>query len=267
MKKLMCLGLFAVLLSMSSCINTKKMVVLENMEDSGYYPMDSLREIKVQRDDRLSVLVTSKNSELALPFNMAGEAVQMNSNGEMSTIGYQTRGIQQLGYLVDVDGYIIFPILGKMKVAGLSRAEVAELIQNRLIEEGYISDPIVYVELQNLRITMMGEVHSQGVHNVTNARITLLEALTQANGLTSNADLSKVTVIREENSERKMYTLDIRSTDILKSPCFYLQQNDIVYVHPKYPRSTVKEDRTLQFYSLLTGLVSFIASMAVLIYK
>ena len=73
------------------------MIVLENMNDSLYYPIDSLREIKIQRDDRISILVSSKNPELALPFNMAGEAVQMNANGELSTIGYNTRGGQQLG--------------------------------------------------------------------------------------------------------------------------------------------------------------------------
>lgn len=268
MKKYAYLGMLMVLLLMTSCINTKKMVVLENMSDVGYYPMDSLLEIKIQRDDRLSILVTSKNSELALPFNMAGESVQMSASGEMTVVGYNgTRGVQSLGYLVDVDGNIMFPILGELKVSGLTRKEVGEMIQDRLIADGYISDPIVYVELQNLRITIMGEVNGQGVQNVTNARVTLLEAITKAGGLTSNADLKNVSVIREENNERKMYTLDVRSTDILNSPCFYLQQNDVVYVHPKYARSTVKEDRTLQFYSLLTGLISFIASMAVLIYK
>ena len=231
------------------------MIVLENMNDSLYYPIDSLREIKIQRDDRISILVSSKNPELALPFNMAGEAVQMNANGELSTIGYNTRGVQQLGYLVDPEGYIEFPILGKLAVAGLTRQEVSGLIRNQLINDGYINDPIVYVDLQNLRVTVMGEVNAQGVQNVTNARITVLEAITRANGLTSNADLEKVSVIREENNERKMYMLDIRSTDIFDSPCFYLQQNDLVYVYPKFPRSTTKEDRTLKFYSLGIGLL------------
>ena len=165
------------------------MIVLENMNDSLYYPIDSLREIKIQRDDRISILVSSKNPELALPFNMAGEAVQMNANGELSTIGYNTRGVQQLGYLVDPEGYIEFPILGKLAVAGLTRQEVSGLIRNQLINDGYINDPIVYVDLQNLRVTVMGEVNAQGVQNVTNARITVLEAITRANGLTSNADL------------------------------------------------------------------------------
>lgn len=265
MKKFLFCGMLAVVLMMSSCINTKKMIVLENMADSVSYPVDSLQEIKIQRDDRIYVVVSSKNPELALPFNMAGEAVQMDANGELRTLGYTTRGVQQLGYLVDPEGYIEFPILGKLDVVGLTRREVTELIQNRLISDGYISDPIVYVELQNLRITLMGEVNTQGVQNVTNARITLLEAITRANGLTSNADLKKVTVIREENEERKMYTLDIRSTDIFKSPCYYLQQNDIVYVHPKFPANTTKEDRTLKFYSLGIGLISFLTSLFVLL--
>lgn len=258
-------GMLAVVLIMSSCINTKKMIVLENMDESVLYPVDSLQEIKIQRDDRISVLVSSKNPELALPFNMAGEAVQMNANGEMQVLGYATRGVQQLGYLVNPEGYIEFPILGRLHVMGLTRKEVSELIKGRLISDGYISDPIVYVELQNLRVTVMGEVRNPGVQSVTNARITLLEAITRASGLTSNADLKKVSVIREENNERKLYMLDIRSTDIFESPCFYLQQNDVVYIYPKFPHSTTKEDRTLKFYSLGIGLISFLASMFVLL--
>lgn len=265
MRKLMFWSMLVVALIMTSCINTKKMVVLEDMEPSLFYPMDSLQEIRIQRDDRISVLVSSKNSELALPFNMAGEAVQMDATGEMRTLGYTTRGVQQQGYLVNPEGYIEFPILGRLSVAGLTRQEVSAMIQKRLVDEGYISDPIVYVEMQNFRVTVMGEVNVQGVQNVTDARISVLEAITRANGLSSNADYKKVAVIREENHEQKMYVLDVRSTDIFKSPCYYLQQNDIVYVHPKFPRSTEKEDRTLRFYSLGIGFISFITSLLVLL--
>ncbi|MDR0892642.1 MAG: polysaccharide export protein [Mediterranea sp.] len=254
-------------LTMTSCINTKKLILLKNMDTNTSYPIGQLRDIKVQRDDRLYIFVTAKNPELAAPFNQNSQTMRISETGDMvnaSANGGNDRGGLQTGFLVDMDGYIQYPILGKLKVDGLTRKEVSQLIQQRLIDQGYISDPIVYVEIQNLRVTMMGEVNAQGVQSVPNARITLLEAISRAGGLSANADYKNVEVIREENGVRNMYKMDVQSTDIFQSPAFYLQQNDIVYVHPKFPPTTTKEDRTIRFYSLGIGFLSFIATMLVL---
>ncbi|MDR0938974.1 MAG: polysaccharide biosynthesis/export family protein [Mediterranea sp.] len=270
MRKLVIHSVMMVLavVTMTSCINTKKLILLKNMDENTSYPIGALQDLKVQMDDRLSIFVTSKNAELATPFNQTGQTLSIDETGQLRNAagsrGGNDRGGIQAGYLVDREGYIQFPILGRMKVAGLTRKETSELIQNELINQGYISDPIVYVEIQNLRVTMMGEVNSQGSQSVTNARITLLEAISRAGGMTANADLQNVEVIREEGGVRNMYRLDVESTDIFQSPAFYLQQNDIVYVHPKFPPSTVKEERTLRFYSIAVGMFSFIASLFVL---
>lgn len=120
--------------------------------------------------------------------------------------------------MVDLNGYIEFPITGKLKVVDLTRKQVADLIKNRLISENLINDPLIFVDILNIKITVMGEVKSPQVLQVEDSRITLLEAITRTGGVTTNALLDRVAVIREEGNERKMYMHDIRSSDIFYSP-------------------------------------------------
>lgn len=264
MKKITCLGMLLVALMMTSCINTKKMVCLEDMKEDYSYPMNAQKEMRIQRDDRLGIVINSRNPELAAPFNVSSrEAFQVTSEGEVSVAANRPK--QEKGYVVDLNGFIEFPILGKLNVIDLTRQEIANLIKDRLLTENLISDPLVFVDILNLKITIMGEVGSPQVLNVPDSRITLLEAITESGGLTANATLDKVAVIREEGNERKMYMHDVRSTDIFYSPCYYLQQNDIVYVHPQYAKATVKEQRTLGFYSLAVGFLSLLTTVAILL--
>lgn len=266
MKKFTYVGMFLVVLMSTSCINTKKMVYLEDMKEDYSYPMNPQQEVKIQRDDRLSIVVNSRNPELAVPFNIStGEAFQVTTSGEVT--GATNMVKQEKGYVVDLNGYIEFPILGKFKVVDMTRNQVADLIRERLISENLISDPLVFVDVLNMKIAVLGEVGGPTVLKVTDSRITLLEAITRAGDLTANAQLDKIAVIREEGNERKMYMHDIRSTDIFYSPCYYLQPNDIVYVHPKYAKATVKEQRTLGFYSLAVGFLSLIATLGLLLTK
>ena len=172
---------------------------------------------------------------------------------------------QEKGYMVDLNGYIEFPILGKLKVVDLTRKQVADLIKNRLISENLINDPLIFVDILNIKITVMGEVKSPQVLQVEDSRITLLEAITRTGGVTTNALLDRVAVIREEGNERKMYMHDIRSSDIFYSPCYYLQQNDMVYIHPKFAEANTKERRTLGFYSFGVTLLSLITTLTVLL--
>ena len=166
---------------------------------------------------------------------------------------------------MDLNVYIEFPFLGKLKVVDLTCKQVGTLIKSRLVEENLISDPLVFVDILNIKITVMGEVKSPQVLRIDDSRITLLEAVTRTGGVTSNALLDRVAVIREEGNERKMYMHDVRSSDIFYSPCFYLQQNDIVYVHPKYAEASTKERRTLGFYSFGLSILSLLTTIAVLL--
>ena len=258
MKKNMYVVLFLAALLMTSCINTKRIVYLEDMKEDISYPMNQQPEMRIQRDDRISIVVNSRNPELTVPFN-----ISTVGNFQVAVTGNNQK--QEKGYTVDLNGYIEFPILGKLKVVDLTCKQVGTLIKSRLVEENLISDPLVFVDILNIKITVMGEVKSPQVLRIDDSRITLLEAVTRTGGVTSNALLDRVAVIREEGNERKMYMHDVRSSDIFYSPCFYLQQNDIVYVHPKYAEASTKERRTLGFYSFGLSILSLLTTIAVLL--
>lgn len=220
MKKNMYVVLFLAALLMTSCINTKRIVYLEDMKEDISYPMNQQPEMRIQRDDRISIVVNSRNPELTVPFNISTVGnFQVTSNGDVAVTGNNQK--QEKGYTVDLNGYIEFPILGKLKVVDLTCKQVGTLIKSRLVEENLISDPLVFVDILNIKITVMGEVKSPQVLRIDDSRITLLEAVTRTGGVTSNALLDRVAVIREEGNERKMYMHDVRSSDIFYSPCFY----------------------------------------------
>ena len=265
MKKNACAGLFFLVLILTSCVNTKKMVYLENMREDISYPMNAQVDMKIQRDDRLGIVVNSRTPELAAPFNIStGGGFQVTDEGEVAATNAPK---QEKGYRVDLNGYIELPILGKMKVVDLTRKEVGDMIRERLISENLISDPLVFVDILNFKITVMGAVGSPTVLQVEDSRITLLEAINRAGGLSANATMDRVAVIREENNERNMYLHDVRSVDVFYSPCYYLRQNDIVYVQPKFAEATVKERRTLGFYTLLLSIISSTISLGILLTK
>jgi polysaccharide export outer membrane protein len=138
---------------------------------------------------------------------------------------------------VDKNGEIDFPTLGKLRVAGLTRDELSTSIKNKLIAENYISDPIVTVQFLNFRIFVAGEVAKPGMYEVINDRITLLESLSMAGDLTFCGRRDNVKIIREKNGERRVYTVDLRTTDLFNSPAYYLQQNDYIYVEPNKCRT------------------------------
>ena len=222
------------------------------------YPFDTNIEATIQRDDRLSITVSCKNPELAIPFNIHGGSFSVNADGSISA--GSSSSAKEKGYRVDVDGYIDFPILGRLLVGGLKVSEAVNLIKSRLIEGDYMKDPIVSIEFLNFKYTVLGAVGSNGSYSVDGDRITLLEAIAKAGDLAINAQVDRVLVIREENGERKVYAHDLRSRSVFDSPCYYLQQNDIVYVEPKY-RKKDTEDRWWQISTLLISLASLACSI------
>lgn len=251
-KKLVLLSWLVVLL-LSSCASRKNFVYLQDMHMGESYPFDTKHEAVVHRDDRLGIVVSCKNPELAIPFNIQGGLFQIDANSNVTSSGTPTG--KEKGYRVDVDGNIDFPILGKLHVEGLTVSEVKNLITRRIVEGNYIKDPIVSIEFLNFKYTVLGAVGRNGTFNVDGDRVTLLEAIANAGDLTGKARLDRVAVIREIGNERKMFMHDLRSKDIFESPCFYLQQNDIVYVEPKY-RKKDTEDRGFQITTTILSIVT-----------
>ena len=210
----------------------------------------------------MAILVNSKDPELALPFNMPLVSYQ---------IGSQNPGQQRLlGYLVDQNGDIDFPILGQLHVEGLTRMQVTELIKQKLISEDLIKDPIVTVQFLNFKVSVMGEVARPGTFDISGDRITLLEALSMAGDLTIYGRRDRIAVIREKDGKRLILYHDLRSSDIFQSPCYYLQQNDIVYVEPnkaKTGQSRINSNNSVGVWLSAVSVLASITSLMVTMFK
>ena len=256
------IGCMIALATLSSCGGSKNFVYLQDMNPGERYPFEIRHEAQIHRDDRLGITVSCKQPELAIPFNVQNGGLKIASDGEVNLATDASSDVREKGYRVDIDGNINFPILGKLHVEGMTTSGVTDLIKNRIIEGNYIKDPLVSVEFLNFKYTVLGAVGKNGTFSVDGDRITLLEAIANASDLTVNAKVDKVAVIREVGDERQMYMHDLRSRDLFNSPCFYLQQNDIVYVEPKY-RKKDKSDKAWQY---ITGALSFITAVCSIIW-
>lgn len=246
-------------LLLSSCGSLEKTVYFQDSGQEVVQEITQKYEVHIHQDDLLSIVINSTNPELAVPFNAPVVSYQIGGN----PYGQAT----VMGYLVDVNGYIDFPVLGRIKVGGMTRDELNTYIKNRIIEEGYINDPIVSVKFLNFKISVMGEVGSPGNFTVSGDRITVLEALSMAGDLTIYGKRDRVAVIRENQGIRSLVYLDLRSSKIFESPYYFLQQNDIVYVEPNKRRAQQAEINQNNSVGTWVSIASLLTSMAVLIWK
>ena len=248
---------------MTACVAPAKIVYLKDMRPEVLYTLSQRPLLRIQQLDRLKIVVSSKNPELVAPFNMGVAGYQVGSDGEVRRTANMTN--QENGYLVDRQGNIEFPVLGMKRVEGMTIQEVSNMIKNELIKENYVYDAIVTVDILNFKITVMGEVSSVGIQNVPDEKITLLEAITRAGGVTTNAALNEVVVYREDRRGLRMIVNDLRTVAVLDSPAFYLQQNDIVYIKPKSARMSERESRSWQWYNTVLGLGNTVISVLLFI--
>ena len=250
-------------LAMTSCVAPQKVVYLKDMRPEVLYQLSQRPDLKIQPQDRLKIMISSRNPELTAPFNMGVGGFQVGSDGQVRNVA--STAMQEGGYLVDRQGNIEFPVLGIIHVEGLTKQEVAYQIKSRLNEQRMIPDAIVTVDIMNFKITVIGEVNGAGTQNVIDEKITLFDAIIQAGGVTTNASMGDIQVIREERRGYKAYINDLRTVTVFDSPTFYLQQNDIVYVKPKVARRSESETRSWQWYSTVLGLTGTVMSLLLLL--
>lgn len=239
-------------------MSSKKMIYLQGADDLALNPQTVRQdyELHIKPDDRLYITISSKEPELLIPFE---NTLLLGSASGGSNIQETT------GFQVDKYGKIDLPVLGEMQVAGLTRLQLTEEIKKRLEEGEYMKDPAVSVRIQGLKISVMGEVGSPGVKEMPGDRITLLEALSMAGDLTPSAKRTNILVLREENGKRCSYKIDLTSgRDVLESPCYYLQQNDVVYVEPN-KSINVKGSSGLSYLGAGASVISVLASLISLI--
>ncbi|MFR9556197.1 MAG: polysaccharide biosynthesis/export family protein [Rikenellaceae bacterium] len=268
MKRLLYILVSFVLLS--SCETQKSVLYLQNTQYNTNYRITSGGEIRLQPDDMVSIVVSSKNPELASVFNMvavspvtaSGEDVSNSLNG--SNVGSQNR---VLCYTVDPDGEIEYPVLGKIKVAGFTQFELSAMIQQMIADSEMIKDPIVTVQFVNLSFSTLGEVNAPGNYIITKDKITIFEALSMSGDLTISGVRDNVSVIRNTNGVLKTYKLDLKSTDIYTSPAFYIHQNDVIYVEPNKYKANQSSVNASTFSSptFWLSLMSFMLTITLLI--
>lgn len=173
-------------------------------------------------------------------------------------------------YTIDSKGEIDFPVLGQLKVGGLVREEVARMIKERLVSENLVKDPVVIVEYANLGFDVLGEVNRPGRYTFDRDHLTILDALSMAGDLTIQGERQNVMVIRDEGGKRTSYLVNLKSGhELMSSPVFYLQQNDVVYVAPNdyRARQTTVNGNTMRSGSFWISLSSLTISLALLIMK
>lgn len=230
----------------------------------------------IHTGDQLYIYVYSQVPMSVVPFNqethaLTVEMTRLNAAGRSrSTIvsdTYTKAGTNVvMGYPVDDEGYIIFPVLGKMKVVGLSYDSLQTFIQNRLINEGYVLDPVVTVSPLNFRVSVVGEVRQPQELHVNGERLTLFEALAMCGDITEYGLRNNVIVIREIRGEVTPIEIDLTKKNIFDSEVYYLQQNDVVYVQPSIKRRRQADSRQTSVGPYVSIGVS-VANMAWRIYR
>lgn len=256
----MCLIICTFLLS--SCASVKDIAYFQNKLIDHPEKIDKHAGIVIQPKDMLSIVVSSRNPELVTMFNLPVVSYQAGSE-TVSGAGMQ----RLLGYVVDNAGCIDFPVLGILNVAGMTRWDLSEMIKNRLVQDGLLSDAVVTVEFMNFKVSVIGEVNSPGTYTIEGDKVTVLQAISLARDLTIFGMRENVSVIRERDGERTIYQINLCDVSLFKSPAYYLQQNDIIYVEPNKERSrqSTTDDKTLRMTSILVSGGSLIVSVATLV--
>lgn len=220
---------FFVFLFLFSCKPREEVVYYQNIDKLGSNEKSNSYEIKIQPDDLLMIIVSADDPETAIPFNLSSVSVP-SSNNVLVSRGQET----MQSYLVDVAGTIDFPILGKLKLGGLTRTEAVQLLENRISK--YIKNPIINLRLVNFKVSIQGEVTMPGTYPVNSNRITLIEAISMAKDLTIYGRRDNILIIREVDGVKSYNRVDITKADFINSPFYYLVQNDVVYVEPNKVR-------------------------------
>ena len=243
------------LLQLSACVSKKDIIYFQNDEIDQSKVSNSYKTI-IKPDDLLQITITALDIEAVRPFNLAAVTYATSSN---SAIGVA----QQQTYLVDTKGEIEFPVLGKIKIGGLTRDETIDLLKSKLSPD-YIKEPNVNIGIANYKISVMGDVGRPGSYNIPNERITILDALALAGDINISGQRNNILIIREEEHKKVQYRVDIRSNNLLTSPVYYLQQNDVVYVEPNYARiqSASSNSNTSLFISI-TSLIVTVAALLI----
>jgi len=244
-------------LLLDSCGSYKRTAYLQDMDTLTTYQVAERPDSRIHSRDKLNISVTCPNPSLAAPFSK--NASVANIDPEAIANGAQAVAVND--YTVDKDGFINFPVIGKIYVENVTLDELKKTIEQKIIDIHYIKEPVVTVEFLNFQITMLGEISTVGNYVITGDGVNILEALALARDLKPTANTKDVWIIRTENGQRKVYSINMRSKSLYDSPAFYLQQNDIIYAKPRKTRMDSDVTSVLSWIGIFTSLSSLLTTV------
>ena len=248
-----------VLIILSSCAPSRNLVYFSNLKGSEEQTEQIKNQIDpvIQANDLLSITVSSLNAEANILFNSG--VIQLTTTGSNSS---PVSKINE-GYLVDKSGAVNFPVLGFVKLSGLTKEEATEKMTNLI--KVHVKNPIVNIRFLNFRITVVGDVTKPSTFTVPTERVNIIEALGMAGDLTALGKRDNVLIIREKEGTRNTVRVNLNDKNVLNSPYFYLQQNDIIYVEPAKIKSL--QSSSSSFYIPIISAAVSILSLVVIILK
>lgn len=263
MKKI---GLFllavAILMVFDSCAY-KRLGYLQDMEADIAYSMPQQPEAKIAKGDRIKIIVNCATPELADPFNVMNGTFNpgVSAAGAASTV---TEDESLIGFEVNKDGDIIYPILGTLHVEGLTLKQLKQLIETSIKEKKYIYEPVVTCCFTNFKITILGESGSN-IYTIPEGAINIFDALAKAKDLTEDAERGEVWVVRSREGVRKLYKINLKSKDCYYSPAFFLQQNDMIYAKPRATKHDAATKNGWTVASTVLSAIGVSTSLVVLV--
>jgi polysaccharide export outer membrane protein len=259
---------FFTLLFLISCASPNRIRYFQT-EDNARLIVDSMAYTlpKIQPNDVIGVEVYALDPDVVRPFNQQGAIMSSMSAVTIKGVPAAQETTGPGGYLVDVDGFIDFPVLGKINVTGQNRIQLADVIRERL--RVYINNPRVNISIKNHKVTMLGEINSPGIYAISSDRLTLDEAIAMAGDITTFAVLDNIRVIREVNGKKIEYRVNIKSPDFFRSPVYFLQNNDLIYFEPNRGAAiqsniaaTQVRGNVLMFINLVVSITFFITRVS-----
>ncbi len=258
------------ILAAPSCSAPSKITYFQDLESAAGARVSESVQIRVRPKDKISIIVNCKSPELTALFNLPYVTQRLGENNRSGIPSGTSQGYIS-GYTVGEDGCIDFPVLGALRVAGMTRGEIAEEVRRELRVRGQASDAVVTVDFMNLYYQVLGEVASPGRYAIDRDGVTVLDALAAAGDLTIYGRRDRVRVLRTEGGRVSSYSLDLCSAgDVVSSPAYYLRQGDVVYVDPNEVRmrqSTVNGNnvRSTSFWISLTSLAASVTNTIVVL--
>lgn len=263
MKRLLYFNFFVALcLILGSCGSSKNIAYFKNADSLRYAASKGLFDAKIMPKDLLTITVSTTNPKAATPFNLSVTNT-LNSTGLLNS----GAGSLQT-YLVDNEGYINFPVVGRLNVGGMTKRQCEDYICSKIAPYmAATENPIVTVKMASFKVSVSGEVKSPGIFYVDQEKINVLEALARAGDLTIYGRRENVLLIREDDKGNKTFhRLNLNDANLINSDYYYLQQNDILYVEPnsvQAKNSTIGSSITIWFsvVSILTSIASLMVNI------